>query len=324
MRVVAVGFATWGRTAIEALVKAGHEVALIVTHPLGDDSYYAIYNESVAALGAEHGIEVLEVDRLDGEAADRVRQVTPDLMVVSNWRTRIGRDVYETPTHGTLNLHDSLLPAYAGFGAPNWALINDEAEVGITAHFMDDGFDTGDILLQRALAVTDADNASTLFERSMAELGALAVDAVDLVAGGEFERRPQRREDVTYFHRRREEDGRIDWQRSAREVFNLTRAHCDPYPNAFCYHGDVRLQIVSCHVTDANYGGNPGRIFAREGSDVVIVAGRDAHRGTVPGVAIERVRLDGGTVLTAGDYFPQMGGYLTSYPVDENYNPIVG
>lgn len=315
MRVVAFGFMTWGRRTIEAVLDAGHEVPLIVTHPDSDNAYEKIFNESVAELAADHDIPVLVRERADdAEVRAAVAAAAADVMVVSNWRTWLPPDVYSVPRLGTVNVHDALLPAYAGFAPLNWALINDEREVGVTAHLMNADFDAGDVLLQRSTPVTDDDTVVDLFDRTLAMFGPITVDAIELVASGRAVPVPQDRRAASYFHRRGDQDNRIDWSWPARDVFNLVRAQVDPYPNAYCYYRGERLRVLAASVTDDVIGGTPGRVVIRRGRGVVVVAGADARRGRNRGLVLERVRTEDGRELDAVEFFPRMGDYLTSHP----------
>ncbi|HLU59369.1 MAG TPA: methionyl-tRNA formyltransferase [Pseudonocardia sp.] len=315
MRVVAFGYMTWGRRTIEAVLEAGHEVPLIVTHPDGDDAYEKIFNESVAELAADRGIPVLVRERAaDAEVRDAITAAEPDAMVVANWRTWLPPEVFSVPRLGTVNVHDALLPAYAGFAPLNWALINDEPEVGVTAHLMNAEFDAGDILLQRSTPVTDDDTVVDLFDRTLAMFGPTAVEALELVASGRARPVPQDRRAASYFHRRSEEDNRIDFSWPARDIFNLVRAQVDPYPNAYCFYRGQRLRVLKASVTEDAIGGTPGRVVIRRGRGVVVVAGADARRGRNRGLLLERLRTDDGREFDAADFFPRMGGYLTSHP----------
>jgi methionyl-tRNA formyltransferase len=315
VRVVAFGYMTWGRRTIEAVLEAGHEVPLIVTHPASDNAYEKIFNESVAELAADRRIPMLVRNRAgDAEVREAITAAVADVMVVSNWRTWLPPEVFSAPRLGTVNIHDALLPAYAGFAPLNWALINDEPEVGVTAHMMNADFDAGDIILQRSTPVSDDDTIVDLFHRTLAMFGPITVEALDLVASGRRAWTPQDRTKASYFHRRCEEDNRIDWSWPARDIVNLVRAQTDPYPNAYCFYRGEWLRVLRARVTDDVIGGTPGRIVIRRGSGVVIVAGADARRGRNPGVVLERVRTDDGRELDAAEYFRRMGGYLTSHP----------
>ena len=315
MRVVTFGYMTWGRRTIEAVLEAGHEIPLIVTHQESNDAYEKIFNESVAELAADHGIPLLVRNRADdAEIREAITALGADVMVVSNWRTWLPPEIFSIPRLGTLNVHDALLPRYAGFAPLNWALINDEPEVGVTAHMMNSEFDAGDVVLQRCTPVADDDTIVDLFDRTLEMFGPITVDALHLIASGRTNWSPQDRRAASYFHRRCDEDNRIDWMWPARDIFNLVRAQLTPYPNAYCFHGTERLRILKASVTADAIGGTPGRIVIRRGTGVVIVAGADARRGRSAGLLIQRVRTDHGPELDAAEYFTRMGGYLTSYP----------
>ncbi len=315
MRVVMFGYQTWGHRTLEALIGSEHEVALVVTHPRSDHAYERIWSDSVADLAAEHDVPVLLRNRPDDpELMDRLRAAEPDIMVANNWRTRIGPEVFDLPKHGTLNVHDSLLPRYAGFSPVIWALINGEREVGVTAHQMDSELDAGDIVLQRSVPVEPTDTATDLFHKTVALIGPITADALALIESGTAQWVKQDRSKASFFHKRSLEDSRIDWSWPAERLERLVRALSDPYPNAFTYYRGERVRIVAATLSRQCYGGTPGRVFIREDDGVVIVAGADAYRGQSPGLAITRVRTDDGTELAATDYFRTMGGYLTSHP----------
>ncbi|WP_422769126.1 methionyl-tRNA formyltransferase [Plantactinospora sp. WMMC1484] len=315
MRVVMFGYQTWGHRTLQALLDSEHEVTLVVTHPPSEHAYEKIWDDSVAELAEKHDVPVLLRQRPgDPELMERLRQAAPDVIVATNWRTWIPPEIFNLPPHGTLNVHDSLLPAYAGFSPLIWALLNGEREVGVTAHLMDETLDAGDIVLQRAVPVGPTDTATDLFHRTLELFGPITVDGLALIASGRTNWVRQDRTRASFFHKRSIEESRIDWNWPADEIERLVRAQSDPYPNAFTHHDGARLRILSARVSEGRYGGTPGRIFYREGDGVVIVAGADARRGHRPGLAITRVRTDDGRDHSATDYFRTMGGYLTRYP----------
>ncbi|MGV9308299.1 methionyl-tRNA formyltransferase [Nonomuraea sp. NPDC003727] len=311
MRVVMFGYQTWGHRTLRALLDSGHEVALVVTHPKSEHAYERIWGDSVADLATEHGVPVLVRDRPgDEELMTRLKEADPDLIVANNWRTWIPPEIFALPRHGTLNVHDSLLPAYAGFSPIIWALVNGEKEVGVTAHMMDADLDAGDIVLQRAVPVGPDDTATDLFHRTVDLIGPIVAESLELIASGRTDWTPQDRSKASFFHKRSIEDGRIDWTWSAEEIARLVRAQFDPYPNAFTHYNGTRIRVLRASVSRGRYGGTPGRVFIREGDGVVIVAGADARRGRSQGLVIERVRTDDDVELPATEFFTTMGGYL--------------
>jgi methionyl-tRNA formyltransferase len=315
MRVAIFGYQTWGHRTLQTLLESHHEVVLVVTHPRSDHPYERIWSDSVADLAAEHGVLTMIRGRLDDpELLARLKQAEPDIIVASNWRTWIPPAIFSLPRYGTLNVHDSLLPAYAGFSPLIWALINGETEVGLTAHMMDEVLDAGDIVLQRAVPIGPTDTATDLFHLTVDLIGPITMDALALIATGHTDWTKQDRSKASFFHKRSIEDSRIDWTWTAEEIERLVRAQSDPYPNAFTFHCGLRIRVTHASVSKASYGGTPGRIFIREGDGVVIVAGAEARRGRSRGLVIERLRTEDGTEFAATEYFRTMGGYLTGHP----------
>ncbi|MEU9032629.1 methionyl-tRNA formyltransferase [Streptomyces sp. NPDC048383] len=315
MRVVMFGYQTWGHRTLQALLDSEHDVVMVVTHPKSEHAYEKIWSDSVADLAEEHGVPVVIRNRPDDEELfARLKEADADIIVANNWRTYIPSRIYDLPRHGTLNVHDSLLPKYAGFSPLIWALINGETEVGVTAHMMDEVLDAGDIVLQRSVAVGPTDTATDLFHKTVDLIAPVTVGALDRIAAGETEFTKQDRSQASFFHKRAEEDIRIDWSWPAEVLERLVRAQSAPYPSAFTYHKGKRLEIVSAVVSEGLYGGTPGRVFYREGEGVAIVAGADARTGRNHGLAITRVRTEDGRELPATEYFTSMGGYLTSRP----------
>jgi len=314
MRIAMFGYQTWGHRTLRALLDSDHEVTLVVTHPKSDHAYEKIWSDSVADLAEEHGVPVVLAGRPDEEVIRRLKQAEPDIIVANNWRTWLPPEVFNLPPRGTLNVHDSLLPAYAGFSPLIWALINGEKEVGVTAHMMDDELDAGAIVLQRSVPVGARDTTTDLFHKTVDLIEPLVTEALALIASGKTDWTPQDRSKASFFHKRSIEDSRIDWTWPAEDIDRLIRAQSDPYPNAFTFHKGQRLRITRASVSEGRYGGTPGRIFIKEGDGVVIVAGADARFGRNHGLRVEQVRTEDGTNLAATEYFRTMGGYLTAQP----------
>ncbi|GAA3691763.1 methionyl-tRNA formyltransferase [Nonomuraea antimicrobica] len=314
MRVVMFGYQTWGHRTLQALLDSGHDVALAVTHPQSDHAYEKIWSDSVAELAGANGVPVLLRNRPDDELLLTLKEVGPDLIVANNWRTWIPPEIFTLPGHGVLNVHDSLLPAYAGFSPLIWALINGEKEVGVTAHMMNAELDAGDIVVQRAIPVGPGDTTTDLFHRTVDLIAPIVAEALDLIASGRTDWTPQDRSKASFFHKRSIEDGNIDWTWPAEDIERLVRAQSDPYPNAFTYYKGERIRILKSSTSKGVYGGTPGRVFIREGDGIVIVAGAEARRGRSHGLVIERVRTQDGTDLRADEVFTTMGGYLSRHP----------
>jgi methionyl-tRNA formyltransferase len=315
MRIVFLGYQTWGHGVLAALLASRHEVSLVITHPASEHPYETIWNDSVADLAAAHGVPgLVRRSANDDDTVARLRAIAPDLLVSADWRTWVAPTTYECARHGAINIHDALLPRYGGFAPLNWALANGETQVGVTVHFMNEFFDLGDIVVQRAVPVEPRDTVTDLFHKTMPLFAPLALEAIELIETGGQTWIRQDPQAATFFHKRSIEDSRIDWRSTAREIANLIRAQVDPYPNAFAYYGQKRLRILAASVSDRRFGGTPGRVFCRDGKSVVVVCGPRARAGTEAGLTVEQVRTEDNLDLQAGEFFTAMGGYLTSYP----------
>lgn len=312
MRIVSFGFQTWGRRTLQALIDSEHEVVLAVTHPASEHSYKGIFNDSVEELAREHGIPVHLTERADAETIDLVKRAEPDVIVVNSWYTWMPAELYAMPPHGTLNLHDSLLPKFTGFSPVLWALISGETEFGLTVHRMDEQLDTGDILVQHRLPIPPGATGTELVEAGMDLIPGAVHEALNALATGTAVWTPQRKEERTYFHKRSERDSLLDWSWDAVDLERFVRALSAPYPRAFAYYRGERVEVLAAAVSEARYGGTPGRVIVQEGGGVV-VCGPDPIRGRNKGLVITAVRTADGVEHAGADFF-RRGGYLTDSP----------
>jgi methionyl-tRNA formyltransferase len=316
MRIVSFGFQTWGFRTLKALIEMGHDVVLAVSHPVSEQSYKAIWSDSVEQLARAHGIPVHLTERVDTETIDLVKRAEPDVVVVNSWYTWMPPELYTLPLHGTLNLHDSLLPKFTGFSPVLWALISGESEFGLTIHRMDDGLDTGDILIQRSLPIGPTDTGTELVMRGLDLIPDTLRDALTELESGTAVWRSQNKAERTYFHKRSERDSLIDWNSPAEDLERFVRALSDPYPRPFSFYRGERIEVLETRVSEARYGGTPGRVIVQEGGGVV-VTGPHAYQGRNRGLVIKRLRSADG-VERRGDEFFVGGGYLTNPTVPAN------
>jgi methionyl-tRNA formyltransferase len=314
VRVVMFGYQTWGHRTLAALLKSRHEVCLVVTHPASDHVYESIWSDSVEELARNEGIEVFLARRPSPDLVEKVAAAAPDVMVANNWRTRLPEALFGIPFHGTVNLHDSLLPKFTGFSPVIWSLISGASHTGLTAHLMDAELDTGDILVQRAVPITAESTGTSLVLDTLDLVPEVLEEALDQLEFGTAAPVPQDLSQRTFFHRRSDSDGLVDWNWPAADIERLIRALSDPYPNAYTYFRGERLRLISSHVSRCTYGGTPGRVFIEEDGGMVIVTGSQAYRGQSPGLALDVVRTDDGVDHDALAFFGRGGGYLSASP----------
>ncbi|GEE03140.1 methionyl-tRNA formyltransferase [Gordonia spumicola] len=309
MRVVTLGYQTWGHRTLSAVLGTEHEVVLAVTHPVSDHPYEQMWADSVEDLARDNGVPVHVATRADQDLIDAVRAAEPDVIVANNWRTWLPKEIYAAPTHGTLNIHDSLLPRYAGFSPILWALLNRESHVGVTVHRMDEGLDTGPIVAQQAVPVGPTSTTTDLVLATMDLIEPLVAASLADLAAGTIVERVQSPESMTYFHKRSDLESRIDFTSSAADIELLVRAQSDPYPNAhFTFRGQ-RVRVLSAHVSTGRFGGTPGRVTVPYEGGVAVVCGR-SRTTPEPAIVFDTLRLADGATVSAADFFGTRGGYI--------------
>lgn len=249
-----------GYAGLSALLEIGAPIAALFTHE--DAPGETIWWRSCAELARANAIPVFAPERIGGAEIELVRASKPAVIYSFFYRNLLPEALLEIAPRGAYNLHGSLLPRYRGRAPVNWMLVNGETQGGVTLHHMVKRADAGDIVAQRAVAITDDDTALTLY-RKLVPLGAsLLREYHPLIAAGVAPRRPQDLSAGTYFGRRRPEDGRIDWSWAARRIHNLVRAVTHPYPGAFCYLQGRKLTVWQARVAiETGACGVPGTIL---------------------------------------------------------------
>jgi len=200
-------------------------------------------------LGKELGVPVHVVaERND---ADRILlEYAPRIAFCVSWYWFVGRQVRESVPLGMLGVHFSLLPRYRGGSPLVWALINGEREAGVSLFTLTGRMDEGEIWAQRAFPIADHEYIAEVLQRAEETSIGILHDACHDILSGRLKPRPQVGV-PSVFPMRKPEDGRIDWNRPSREVFNFIRAQSHPYPGAFADVGDKRLRIWRCHIAEA-------------------------------------------------------------------------
>ena len=231
-RAVVFAYHDVGVRCIKVLLSAGVEIPLIVTTK--DDPNETQWFASAAALAEEYGLPVVTPDEVNTAELERtVADLHPDFVFSFYFRSMIGAPLLSAGRLGALNIHGSLLPRYRGRAPVNWAILHGEKETGATLHYMTARADAGDLVDQMAVPILENDEAREVFGKVCFAAEIILARSLPGLINGTAPRIPQNLEDGKYYGRRRPEDGRIDWTRSAREIHNLVRAVAPPFPGAF-------------------------------------------------------------------------------------------
>ena len=264
---------------LEALLTAGHDLAGVVTRtdkPAGRGK--ALTPPAVKVAAELAGLAVLQPRRVrDPESIAAIRALAPEVIVVAAYGQILSRELLTLPRRGCVNIHASLLPAYRGAAPINWAIINGEERTGITIMQMDEGMDTGAILLQDSIPIATDDTAGSLAGK-LSHLGsALIVDALNRLEGGELPPTAQDERLASLAPLLRKENGRLDWTRPAQELHRRVRGLA-PWPGAFTYLNGRLVKLIETAVVAGEV--EPGVLALRGSDQLVAGTGRDLLRIT--------------------------------------------
>ncbi len=299
LRVIFMGTAELACASLTALCNSPElNVIAVVTQPdrpKGRD--LKLQPSAVKELALQKNLPVLQPEKARQESfVQTLRDLRPDLIVVAAYGQILPQSILDLPRLGCLNVHTSLLPKYRGAAPIQWAILNGDAETGVTIMKMDAGLDTGDMLLQVKTPIEPSDDAQILHDR-LARLGADALlQTIHLLVKGEIT--PQKQpEGSTYARKINKEDGRIDWTKSAIELWNQIRAFT-PWPGAFTFQfaePKPRMLKIWKAAPILDLSGSPGQILRADKDGIVVACGS----GALKILALQR---EGGKKLSAQEF----------------------
>ncbi len=287
MRVIFMGTPDFAVGTLEEIIKAGHEVVLVVSQPdkaVGRSK--ALKYTPVKACALAHGIEVYQPEKIrDAACVEYLRGYEPDIIIVEAFGQIIPKAILDMPRFGCVNVHASLLPKYRGAAPIQWAIINGDAVTGVTTMRMDEGLDTGDMILKQEVIIREDETGGSLFDR-LSETGAkLCVQTMEAIEAGTAVYTPQDESAATHTKKIYKELGSIDWTRDAKSIECLIRG-LDPWPSAYTRLGDKTLKIWRAQVIPTNSGAAPGCIVKVEKNRILVQTGEGM-------LALLEVQLEG-------------------------------
>ncbi len=264
MRIVFMGTPDFAVNALEALIKAEYDICLVVTQP---DRVKGRGRKSVPSpvkeCALKHGLKLYQPEKLRAYGAiDPIREVSADLIVVAAFGQILPKEVLDLPGFGSINIHASLLPKYRGAAPIQRAILDGEEKTGVTIMQMDEGLDTGDILLQREVSIDKKETGGSLFEKLSTAGSELLIEALPLIEKGSII--PKKQDDAlsTYAKPLKKDMGKIDFEKSAVELERLIRA-LNPWPSAFTSFRGKTLKIWEAETSDNVAGAaEPGSVIA--------------------------------------------------------------
>ncbi len=300
MKIIFMGTPDFAVCALEALIAAGHEIALVATQPdkpkgRGKSMQYP----PVKTAALAHNIEIYQPKKIrDAACVEFLKIYAPDLIVVAAFGQILPKDILTMPKYGCINIHASLLPKYRGAAPIQWAVLNGEAVTGITIMQMDEGLDTGDILLQKEIELNKEETGGSLFQKLAKEGASLCVKAISQIEQGMLKPIKQDESSATYTGKITKEMGRLDWREPAAKLERMVRG-LNPWPGAYTSLNEKTLKIWKARVMEESELGmgfetklgikmdaQPGEVALAKKSHLVIKTGEGW-------LSLEELQLEG-------------------------------
>ncbi len=286
MRIILIGQAAFAEKTLEKLVGKGEEIVAVYCPPDPPNGKF----DPVKQKAIQLGIPVRQHKTMKApEVREEFLELHADLAILAFVTQIVPPQVFSVPRLGSICFHPSLLPKYRGASAINWALINGESVTGLTLFWVDQGIDTGPILLQKEVKVEPDDTTGSLYFNKIFPLGVEAIgEAVELIKAGNPPRIAQDESKATYDPPCRDEHAKIDWSKSAQQVYNLIRG-CDPQPGAHTAWQGKMVRIFDTRLQLGNDPAAPGEVTHIDAEEIgVALSG-----GTL---IVKKMRGEGGKV----------------------------
>ena len=298
MKLIFCGTPQFAVPTLERLIAEKHDIELVMTNPDEPSGRgYEVRPSPVKRAALKGGLEVFQPRKLKEEATKQfLSKYHPDLIVVVAYGHIIPRWMIDLPVYGCVNLHASLLPKYRGAAPIQWAIIRGESVTGVTTMKIDEGLDSGDILLKREVAIQAEDTTETLFERLSGAGADLMTETLSKLIRAEIQPQSQNHAQATFAPILKKEDGRIDWKLQADEIGWRVRG-LRPWPGAYTSFRARNLHLWSAAPVSgqAEQGMAPGSLLPERGT-LRVVCGQ----GTL--LEAHELQLEGRKRLPARDF----------------------
>ena len=290
MRILLFGDGLWATNSLQRLAQEGYALLGVVIRTQPTDP------ELLASAKTLH-LPILQPQKVnDPEFVTEVKALEPDLNLSVSYDQILRQPILGTAPLGFVNFHAGKLPYYRGRNVINWAIINNETEIGLTSHYVDEGIDTGDIILQRTFPIYWADSYGDVLNRVVAAFPDLVSETVQLINCGQTQSHPQAHLSGTYFAGREKGDEWLDWADNSLNLYNKIRSISHPGPGARTFLGEHAVVVwkASYKPDWPVYKATPGQVVGRRPDEGVIVKTGDST------LLLQRVQVGASEIQTPG------------------------
>ncbi|MFW6010907.1 MAG: methionyl-tRNA formyltransferase [Desulfosalsimonas sp.] len=277
LNIIFMGTSDFAVPCLKALSQSDHGVSLVVTQPDRPKGRgRKIAEPPVKQAAKDLGYTVVQPESVNTEKFfNQLSELRPDLFVVAAFGHILPKRLLELPRMGAVNLHASLLPKYRGPSPIHWAIINGETETGVTGMLMDAGLDTGEILLSKGTPIYADDTAGTLHDRLAMIATDVLIQTLEGFCEGTIRPIPQNHAMASYAPLLKKTDGHLDWTRTAEYLERFIRG-MNPWPGAYTYWGDKRLNIYMAEIRPGDREHQPGTVLSAFDNELRVATGKDA------------------------------------------------
>lgn len=298
MNVVFMGTPDFAVPSLQYLIDEKYNVVCVVTQPdkpkgRGNKLSFSPIKEKAL----EFSIPVLQPVKIskDKDFIEKIRALKPDVIVVVAFGQILPAELLAIPKYGCINVHGSLLPRLRGAAPINWAIINGDKETGITTMFMDEGLDTGDMLLKESTIIGEDETAGELHDRLKIIGARLLIKTLESINDGTLKRVPQDNSLSTYAPMLNRDTGKIDWNRRAQDIKNLVRG-TNPWPAAYSFLNKTRIKIWNVDICNTDTKGEkPGKVWKVDKRGIYVYTSDGC-------IIIKEVQTENGKRIGAYDY----------------------
>lgn len=276
-RIIFMGTPDFAVPALQNLLASEHQIVAVVTQPdKGKGRGKKLTPPPIKVVAEQAGIHVLQPTKIKtDEFYDTLKSFKPDLIVVVAYGKILPQEILTLPPLGCVNVHGSLLPRHRGAAPIQWAVISGDQTTGITIMQMNEGMDTGDILLPATIEMAHDETAGTLFEK-LAQLGAeTLITALTRLQQNDLPPHRQNDDDATKAPPLKKEMGLIDWRKSAIDLHCLIRG-LDPWPSAYTFLDGKRFRLFAPKVVNKDSDAEPGTVLLADSNGILVATGSNA------------------------------------------------
>ncbi len=297
MKIVFWGTPDFAVESLKSLIDSKHDVVAVVTQPDKPKGRgKKLTPPPVKVLAQKYNIPVFQPEKIKNnkDFYEELKKLNPDIFVVVAYGKILPKEIIELPKYKTINVHASLLPEFRGAAPIHRAIMEGKEKTGVCIMEITEELDAGDIYKCREVEIKDTDDIVSLHDKLAREGAQLLIEVLDEIEKGKIEKTPQEHQKATYAKPIKKEEGKINWSKPAREIFNQIRA-LKVWPKAFSTFRDKEVKILEAEIIDETSIGNPGEIV-----DILKDSGFIVQTGKGK-ILIKKLQFPNGKPISAAD-----------------------